>query len=83
MKSRGVVFTADVADHGYGLVTYFKAPGGIQVQLYEPRYVKGPSGSASKPAKKKAASKASTRSKSKPRTKTTRTSPRRKARASR
>jgi hypothetical protein len=41
LKSRGVTFTAEVADHGYGLVTYFKAPGGIQVQLYEPRYVKG------------------------------------------
>lgn len=41
MKKRGVVFTAPIADHGYGLVTYFKAPGGIKVQLYEPRYVKG------------------------------------------
>jgi hypothetical protein len=41
MKRRGVAFTADVADHGYGLVTYFTAPGGIKVQLYEPRYVKG------------------------------------------
>ena len=41
LKSRGVEFTKDVADHGYGLVTYFVAPGGIVVQLYEPRYVKG------------------------------------------
>lgn len=41
MKSRGVEFTKDVADHGYGLVTYFTAPGGITVQLYEPRYTKG------------------------------------------
>jgi len=40
MKARGVVFSAPVADHGYGLVTYFTAPGGIKVQLYEPRYVK-------------------------------------------
>jgi len=40
LKSRGVTFTAPVADHGYGLVTYFEAPGGIKVQLYEPRYVK-------------------------------------------
>src|SRR3954463_5386964 len=29
MRSRGVEFTGDVADHGYGLVTYFNAPGGI------------------------------------------------------
>ncbi len=43
LKARGVEFTKDVADHGYGLVTYFKAPGGITVQLYEPRYTKGAS----------------------------------------
>jgi catechol 2,3-dioxygenase-like lactoylglutathione lyase family enzyme len=41
LESRGVQFTADIADHGYGLVTYFTAPGGIKVQLYEPRYQKG------------------------------------------
>ena len=43
LSARGVEFTADVADHGYGLVTYFTAPGGIKVQLYEPRYQKGAS----------------------------------------
>jgi hypothetical protein len=69
MKARGVEFTADIADHGYGLVTYFNAPGGIKVQLYEPRYTKGstrpkPPPVAAKPAaktkpapKKKAAAK--------------------------
>ena len=41
LKSRGVEFTKDVEDHGYGLVTYFAVPGGITVQLYEPRYQKG------------------------------------------
>jgi catechol 2,3-dioxygenase-like lactoylglutathione lyase family enzyme len=41
LAARGVTFTGDVEDHGYGLVTYFSAPGGITVQLYEPRYVKG------------------------------------------
>jgi catechol 2,3-dioxygenase-like lactoylglutathione lyase family enzyme len=40
LKSRGVEFTADVADQGYGLVTHFKMPGGIEVQLYQPRYKK-------------------------------------------
>jgi catechol 2,3-dioxygenase-like lactoylglutathione lyase family enzyme len=40
LKARGVEFTADIADHGYGLVTFFKMPGGIEVQLYQPRYVK-------------------------------------------
>jgi catechol 2,3-dioxygenase-like lactoylglutathione lyase family enzyme len=57
MKARGVTFTADVADHGYGLVTYFEAPGGIKVQLYEPRYQKKSSVKAKKAAKKKAAPK--------------------------
>jgi hypothetical protein len=57
MKSRGVEFTMDVQDHGYGLVTYFEAPGGITVQLYEPRYSKGASKkkTAKKSAKKKTA----------------------------
>ena len=40
LKSRGVRFTQDVEDHGYGLVTYIDVPGGIRVQLYEPRYEK-------------------------------------------
>ncbi len=53
LKSRGVAFTKDVEDHGYGLVTYFTAPGGITVQLYEPRYTKGTSRKKA-PAKKKA-----------------------------
>jgi catechol 2,3-dioxygenase-like lactoylglutathione lyase family enzyme len=57
LKSRGVEFTAAVADHGYGLVTYFRAPGGITVQLYEPRYVKGESRVVAK-AKKARAKKA-------------------------
>ncbi len=38
LKKRGVEFTGDIADHGYGLVTHFKMPGGFAVQLYQPRY---------------------------------------------
>src|SRR5687768_7739653 len=53
MKARGVNFTKDIEDHGYGLVTYFEAPGGVTVQLYEPRYVKG----ASRKKKQKAPAK--------------------------
>jgi catechol 2,3-dioxygenase-like lactoylglutathione lyase family enzyme len=53
MKSRGVEFTKGIEDHGYGLVTYFTAPGGITVQLYEPRYTKGASRKAA--AKRKTA----------------------------
>ena len=51
MKARGVVFAAPIADHGYGLVTFFEAPGGIQVQLYEPRYVKRTKKPSKPPAK--------------------------------
>ena len=43
LRGRGVEFTSPVEDHGYGLVTHFTVPGGIRVQLYEPRYVKGSS----------------------------------------
>jgi predicted enzyme related to lactoylglutathione lyase len=43
LRGRGVEFTSPVEDHGYGLVTHFTAPGGIRIQLYEPRYVKGSS----------------------------------------
>ncbi|HUG53497.1 MAG TPA: VOC family protein [Vicinamibacteria bacterium] len=40
LRSRGVPFKGEVEDHGYGLVTHFTMPGGVTVQLYEPRYVK-------------------------------------------
>ncbi len=40
LKERGVEFAGPVEDHGYGLVTHFKMPGGVTVQLYQPRYTK-------------------------------------------
>jgi catechol 2,3-dioxygenase-like lactoylglutathione lyase family enzyme len=40
LRSRGVEFIEPVADHGYGLVTQFRMPGGVQVRLYQPRYTK-------------------------------------------
>ena len=40
MKAKGVEFTAPIEDHGYGLVTFFKMPGGVLVQLYQPHYKK-------------------------------------------
>lgn len=40
LRGRGVKFDMDVADHGYGFVTYFTMPGGVKVQLYEPKYQK-------------------------------------------
>ena len=38
MTVRGIEFTAPVADHGYGFVTYFNVPGGFSIQLYQPKY---------------------------------------------
>jgi len=38
LKQRGVKFLEPIADHGYGLVTHFKMPGKVEVQLYQPRY---------------------------------------------
>ena len=40
LRRRGVDFTQEVEDHGYGLVTFFKVPGDFKVQLYQPRYTK-------------------------------------------
>jgi catechol 2,3-dioxygenase-like lactoylglutathione lyase family enzyme len=43
LRSRGVEFTDEITDRGYGLVTHFRMPGGVEVQLYQPRYEKHPS----------------------------------------
>jgi catechol 2,3-dioxygenase-like lactoylglutathione lyase family enzyme len=40
LRGRGVEFAGPVEDHGYGLVTRFAMPGGVNVQLYQPRYEK-------------------------------------------
>ncbi len=46
LTARGVEFTGPVEDHGYGLVTHFRVPGGFAVQLYQPRYTKRASDAA-------------------------------------
>lgn len=40
LKGKGVEFAGDVEDHGYGLVTMVKAPGGFEIQIYEPKYTR-------------------------------------------
>jgi len=40
LKERGVAFTQEIQDCGYGLVTYFEMPGVGPVQLYQPKYKK-------------------------------------------
>jgi predicted enzyme related to lactoylglutathione lyase len=67
LESRGASFTGDVEDHGYGLVTHFTAPGGIKVQLYEPRYAKQKARNAgAKAAARKAGTKKAAKKKSAP-----------------
>ena len=38
LRVKGVEFTSEVQDQGYGLVTTFELPGGVPVILYEPRH---------------------------------------------
>jgi catechol 2,3-dioxygenase-like lactoylglutathione lyase family enzyme len=40
LRARGVEFTGEVSDQGYGLVSHMKVPGGFAVQLYQPVYEK-------------------------------------------
>ncbi len=42
LKGRGVEFTDEIQDVGYGLATHFRMPGDFQVQLYQPSYSKAP-----------------------------------------
>ena len=41
LKARGVDFSGGIEDRGYGFVTAFTMPGGVEVELYEPKYRKG------------------------------------------
>ena len=43
LKGRGVEFSGEVVDQGFGLVTHFVMPGSVKVMLYQPRYEKNPS----------------------------------------
>ena len=38
LKVKGVEFTDEITDAGFGLTTNFRMPGGVVAQLYEPRY---------------------------------------------
>jgi catechol 2,3-dioxygenase-like lactoylglutathione lyase family enzyme len=40
LTRRGVQFLSGIDDRGYGLVTSFAMPGGVTVELYQPRYTK-------------------------------------------
>ena len=38
LRQRGVEFTDDIRDAGYGLTIHFKVPGSFEVELYQPHY---------------------------------------------
>jgi catechol 2,3-dioxygenase-like lactoylglutathione lyase family enzyme len=40
LEARGVVFVDEISDRGYGLVTRFRMPGNVIVDLYQPHYAK-------------------------------------------
>lgn len=38
LRGRGVEFVDEITDHGYGLAIHFVMPGGVNVELYQPKY---------------------------------------------
>ena len=40
LKSRGVEFSSGITDEGWGLLTHFRMPGNLEVELYQPKYEK-------------------------------------------
>ena len=40
LKARGVEFTDQISDAGYGLAAHFKMPGDFEAELYQPYYEK-------------------------------------------
>jgi hypothetical protein len=40
LKSRGVEFSSRITDEGWGLLTHFRMPGDLDVELYQPKYEK-------------------------------------------
>jgi catechol 2,3-dioxygenase-like lactoylglutathione lyase family enzyme len=40
LQAKGVELVSPIVDRGFGLVTRIRVPGGIELDLYEPRYGK-------------------------------------------
>jgi catechol 2,3-dioxygenase-like lactoylglutathione lyase family enzyme len=55
LKDRGVEFTDEVQDAGFGLTTRFQMPGNVTVLLYQPHYRKKPKEPPAQPAPPRAA----------------------------
>ena len=66
LKARGVQFIDEIANHGYGLVTHFVMPGGVEAQLYQPLYKKRAKPKKAPAVKKKVAVKKPVKAKPRP-----------------
>jgi len=53
LKSRGVEFTTGISEESWGLLTYFRMPGNMEVELYQPKYLKSRSGTTPRARTKK------------------------------
>ena len=53
LKSRGVEFTTDISEESWGLLTHFRMPGNMEVELYQPKYQKALSGTTTRARTKK------------------------------
>jgi hypothetical protein len=40
LRLRGVELSSGITDEGWGLLTHFRMPGGMEVELYQPTYEK-------------------------------------------
>jgi hypothetical protein len=40
LRSRGVEFSSGITEEEWGLVTHFRMPGNLEVELYQPKYQK-------------------------------------------
>jgi hypothetical protein len=38
LRAKGVEFTREISDEGFGLMTTLRLPGGSELALYEPRH---------------------------------------------
>lgn len=41
LTAKGVEFSSEITDAGFGFITTFKVPGGFELELYQPKYSKG------------------------------------------
>ena len=40
LKSRGIEFSSGITEESWGLLTHFRMPGNLEVELYQPKYEK-------------------------------------------